>query len=398
MSFFSRPNLEDIQFRQISGSTLTLEGTTKIASVGGLTLSDGLGDFIPVAVDRDLIFNPVLTHGMVLGYDSTVGRIRLMDISGGTGGNIYNGASPASITLGGISEGTQLTGKTVQDILEELLVPAVPATLTPPQITLTTTPTNFAQFYEIGSSLNITSTIGLNRGTIAPVYEQGTGNQLAASGPRVGDIVDYNHGGITAYTGQIATFTHYVRPSTNTLTASVSYASGNTVYNSAGNFQAAAFPAGSLATSRSFQGIFPYYWGRISSSGAPSGQNRPTPAEIEERINYVNHSMSNSWDGNTFKEVSSSMGTITINFNTAPDDYLWFAIHDDNPLKTRWVIQEGINEGIIGGVGNFFPSPAVVSGVESNVWSQVDVYAESFKVYISNYQSALQLPMQIRNS
>ena len=43
MTFFSRPNLDDVQFEQLSGTTLTLNGNTIIYSVSGLSLS---GDYV----------------------------------------------------------------------------------------------------------------------------------------------------------------------------------------------------------------------------------------------------------------------------------------------------------------------------------------------------------------
>jgi len=48
MSFFSRPSLEDLQFKQLVGSTLTLSGQTKIAKTTGLTLSNGAGSYVPI--------------------------------------------------------------------------------------------------------------------------------------------------------------------------------------------------------------------------------------------------------------------------------------------------------------------------------------------------------------
>ena len=41
MPFFARPDLSNEQFKQLSGSTLTLSGTTQIANpVGGLEFID----------------------------------------------------------------------------------------------------------------------------------------------------------------------------------------------------------------------------------------------------------------------------------------------------------------------------------------------------------------------
>ena len=48
MTFFARPNLDDIQFKQLTGSTLTLSGQTRIIETNGLTLSDGAGSNIVI--------------------------------------------------------------------------------------------------------------------------------------------------------------------------------------------------------------------------------------------------------------------------------------------------------------------------------------------------------------
>jgi hypothetical protein len=369
MSFFSRPNLEDIQFRQISGTTLTLEGTTKIVNPNGLELYSGTGTTIAIAADRDLAFNPVLTHGMVMAYDSTVGRIRLMDISGGTGTNQYLGASPATISLGGITSGTELTGKTVSQILEELLVPATPATVVAPSLTLTTTPSSFAPIYEVGSSLDINANMSFSGGSVSPPYDSTGGTTGSAF--RSGVATGYTYSGILFGTSQSIVENGYiVQLGGNSFTAAVQYASGQTVYNSGGAVQLSALPAGSLTTSRSFTGIYPWFWG--SSSTAPTANQTLI-------------------DSGTKVVGNSSASIIVPNYNVV-GEYIWFAVPESQPMKTAW--QGGNNVSNNGTIpGDLFPAPTTVNITSpDSLWSGID-----YRIYISDYPTSINYSMTFSN-
>jgi hypothetical protein len=119
MSFFSRPNLEDLQFKQISGSALTLSGTTRFVNVTGLTLRGDSG-FIPVIATGG-------TNGEVLTYRN--GKITLEVVSGAEGGGIYSGASPTSITVGGLIAGSNISNCPISTILQNILVPELPPSI-----------------------------------------------------------------------------------------------------------------------------------------------------------------------------------------------------------------------------------------------------------------------------
>jgi hypothetical protein len=125
--FFTRPDLSDIQFKQISGSSLNLSGSTRIADSGSLI------------VDGDLVLDgkEIVASG-VTGVDVFAGDVLTLDVDGkiklmpsGSGGTgFYNGASPSNITVGGIPAGTTLTGKTYDDLFEELLITYLVPTFT----------------------------------------------------------------------------------------------------------------------------------------------------------------------------------------------------------------------------------------------------------------------------
>jgi len=116
MTFFSRPNLSNIEFKQISGSTITLSGQTQIASTSGLSLTDGLGGYVPIIATGG-------TNYDVLTYCN--GKITLLPTSGG-GSGVYSGASPTTCTVGGLTSGSPIVGCSISKILETILVPAIP--------------------------------------------------------------------------------------------------------------------------------------------------------------------------------------------------------------------------------------------------------------------------------
>jgi len=116
MPFFARPNLSDTQFKQLSGSTLTLSGQTRISTPSGLSLIGQTG-YVPINVTTGNTNLNVLTY-----LDGQI--ILLPSSSGGSG--LYSGASPTTCTVGGLCSGTSIYGSSISTILEKILVPPVP--------------------------------------------------------------------------------------------------------------------------------------------------------------------------------------------------------------------------------------------------------------------------------
>lgn len=121
MTFFARPDMSDIQFKQLKGSELTLSGTTRIATTTGFTLvSDG--GYIPIVATGE-------TEGYVMTYNSSKGVIELAEstISGAT---IPFSAGTNSVTR--FSNNTEynvnVTANTVTTFLEDFFFPPVPPT------------------------------------------------------------------------------------------------------------------------------------------------------------------------------------------------------------------------------------------------------------------------------
>lgn len=81
MTFFARPNLSDLQFKQDVDSGLSLSGVTKIKNWSGLTISDGAdGDIIITASGASAIN----TEGHVLTYMDGLISLKPSSTSGGT--------------------------------------------------------------------------------------------------------------------------------------------------------------------------------------------------------------------------------------------------------------------------------------------------------------------------
>ena len=113
MSFFARPILDNTQFVQYNDSVLTLSGQTQIATISGLTLTDGVGGYVPIIATGG-------SNNYVLTYDNTGGspviRLKESTASGGTG--VYDCASPTTCTVGGLPAGTAIFNCPINDILQ----------------------------------------------------------------------------------------------------------------------------------------------------------------------------------------------------------------------------------------------------------------------------------------
>ena len=111
--FFTRPDLSDIQFKQMSGSTLTLSGITDFF---GVLKSKG------VEIDATLTGATSATTGHVLTYLD--GKIRLAPSGSGGGGGNNAFDSNRTTTRSGIPA-VNVGGMTVQQFLEGYFFPSV---------------------------------------------------------------------------------------------------------------------------------------------------------------------------------------------------------------------------------------------------------------------------------
>lgn len=269
-----------------------------------------------------------------------------------SGSSVYNCASPATVTLGGITNGTVLTGRPLEDILQQLLVVyQAPA---------------FSAF---------------NIGLVSPV-EVGTqisGTQTFTWGFSNSSNVQSNTmcvRDVTAGTS-LATNISTTSPQSISITSKTFASHGDSQLwcGSAKNSCNVQFGSGTA----SIVSYYPYYWGKCTCPGA-AGANRPAAT------------CSMVIGGN--KVLANSSGTISITFNSTSDDYLWFAIPSIISDKVCWCTPSAPtnNGGIGGGISpacNLFPAPVSVS-VSTACWNNVN-----YKVYISNAQTGVVIPMAI---
>jgi len=397
MGFFARPRLSNEQFVQHTDDVLTLSGQTRIATTTGLTLSNAGGAPIIITAEGA---TGVTAIGQVLTYDGI--KITLSD-SALSGSSTYNPPykSPASIDLGGVASGTILTGRTINSILEELLVPTLSAntiawgnSLSLLSATCGPLPTTI---YEVGATVSIQMLSSFSRGFVSPQY---CGTCCFPVGVPITHNYSANWNTCSVTSPALNLYTPYLTcitgPSTQPFWSQVDYSSGCTaIYCSDGSIQAPAEPSGQTGcVSDALCGVYPWYWGIITCA-VPAGACRPSADCIKHEM--TGNTCGGLTTGN--KVVALSTATICANFNSTLDDYLWFATPAASTTKTKWWVSN-LNCGTIGGVvspaGNLFPAPDTVTGVTSvgtGSWS-----GQSYQVYVSNKQTPSTLTMQLRNS
>jgi hypothetical protein len=117
MSFFTRPDLSDISFKQLNDSVLTLSGTTRYNNITGLTINDGTGNYIPIVVTgASSGYSLTYTNGVFSPQPSGAGSTPSFD-------------SNRATTRSGIPVVT-VSGNTVQQFLEGYFFPSLPLSTT----------------------------------------------------------------------------------------------------------------------------------------------------------------------------------------------------------------------------------------------------------------------------
>ncbi len=349
MPFFARPNLDDTQFKQLSGSTLTLSGTTRIATVGGLVLTDEYQTPIPVVITG-------ATDQDVLTYIN--GELVLSSPSSGTSTGVYICKSPTTCTVGGLSGGTDICNWKIDTILEAILAPTLNPTLSPNSISMSLSPTTL--IFELGCSIGFTSTITYNRGSVNPVYCSGTPY-------RTGAVTCYAYTNINGFTYS-GVSSSCVLPAAsialgpNTVYGATSYAAGVAPKKSDGtSMTGVTCPAGTISTSKTVNGVLPYFWGK--STTVP---------------------ITKTCVANGNKVVACANGVLPICFNSTASDYLWLAVPSSTPAKTCWYVN-GTNNGAISGIaGQTWAQACTVTGVTSisGCWSN-----RTYSVYVTCLQT-----------
>jgi hypothetical protein len=180
MAFNTKLKLIDAKFEQVSGATLTLSGNTIIADSGELKYTT----HPTFSEDTQIIDKKYVDDNIV---------------SGVTGATTYNLLSPAAIEVGGIDIGYELTGKTTNCIIQDMLFPELCGTLTAPSTnTILNNGASANACYEIGCTLASFDVVSnFDRGCINPQY-------CSTSDKRSGDANNYCFTGTQMPSGQQA--------------------------------------------------------------------------------------------------------------------------------------------------------------------------------------------------
>ena len=364
------------------------------ATSGGAT--SGITDMLNVGSGTGEIFS-----GITTGISGETAQIRTLLGSGSTtittsGDTViidstadieYTLASPSNIEVGGVPIGTVLTGRTLEDIIEDMLVTVFFPTLVNPNNAFSDDAANIQEVGVTAATINYTATF--DRGLITPPY--------GTSGFRSGIPTGYTYTGTdlnfsvaSSSLSDVQAITGYtILAGTQTWTNTVDYTEGEQPKDSEGNNYLSPLPSGTTGSkSLSITGIYPWFYGTFASGGAVAGANRPSPDQT-----LIN--------GGT-KVVAGSNGTIAVNnFAATGDDYVWFAIPSASADKFVWYVN-ALSNGTIGGAvsagGNLFPSPAIDSAAGISINSPTGLWSGiNYDIYIANKQQAATY-MEFRNS
>lgn len=324
-------------------------GTGGIQLVRGVPL--GTNQSFTISGDGMVIEDDCDSKGLV--YDDDYSAVGGSDprwipdvawVTGNTGGGCgaYSLSTPATCTVGGITAGDTLTGKTLECLLQEILAPYIVPTFSS---------FNISGSYpiEVGASLSGTKTFTWSTTTSGNVASNSIGvcevggsllgSGLANDGSEVLNIGTKTNTSPTTWTWQITGCS----TQDNDISRNVSKCS-----------------------------IYPYYWGV-----EPSGSRPPVTNDLVT--------------GGT-KVVGNSNSTVTVDFNSS-NQYTWLAIPSTSISKTCWYVN-ALNNGNIGNPGDKYPDECLISiSSGQGCWSSVN-----YKVYVSGFAATDSDPIQFRNS
>lgn len=334
MAFNTKIDLSDSKTYQATGQTLTLSGQTKIATGTGLKY---------------------VTHPTFTGSTQIVDKKYVDDsIITATGSTVYTLQSPAAITVGGITAGTVLTGKTSNCLLQDILVPELFGTLTDRVGSISS---SASAIYEIGDSVTFNITASFSRGCINPQY-------CSTSDKRVGAPNTYIFAGACIAGSYACTALSVIKPvtsysilsGTQSWSVCTKYDAGVQPKGSKGtNFNSACLSGTTAAASTSISGILPSYWG-VNASGT-----------ITNAIIAA---------GN---KTVAAVGVSTPICFDAVTQFLWFAAPVGTyTTKTKWWVCAA-NAGNIGGIGELWKQQGTVAVTSADgCWAGC-----SFDVYVT---------------
>lgn len=334
------------------GSTTFLSGDGQYRTVpidDATNLGTGTQIFSSIASSQ-LQFK-TLVDGNYIGFSAGLSEITLDDsgivtfieeriAEAGTNGNsgIYNGSSPTTQTVGGIAAGTNITGKTFEQLFQDLLTPFQNPNFTSFSIS------GQATLIEVGTSLSGSKTF---------TWTTSNSGNVATNSVAVRDV-----------TANVLLASSLANDGSESI--SIGTITNSSPITQQWRVEATNTQGGSLNSSNfNVNSTYPYFYGKLSGSRPTSNQTLI--------------------DSGT-KVVGNSGSTISVPYSSTSSEYIWFAIPSTSTSKAIWYVN-ALNNGSIGGSvdpgGNLFPAFDTVSiDSSTSLWSGVN-----YKVYVSNYPS-----------
>ena len=264
-------NFELTQSGYVTGLTTLSVSTTYFVSptVAGNITSTAPSTYGQLV--RPILIANSTTTGWVLPYPGYILSPPVTGGTGSTGGNdLYTGATPSICTVGGLTSGTELTGKTYTEILQQILVPELCGTITAPSTSISLTESGLL---EIGCTLSQAVTGNFNRGCINPQYcsvspyRSGPANAYCFTGP---EDMPSGWQACTALSATATDASYTVVQGTQTWGVCTRYDCGEPALGSEGTEYCAALSSGNTsAASSAVVGAYPL-WATCSTIGTIS--------------------------------------------------------------------------------------------------------------------------------
>jgi hypothetical protein len=260
---------------------------------------------------------------------------------------IYTANSPATCTVGGISPGYVLTGKTIECILQDAIAPYVEPAFSSFAVNITSP-------MEVGAALSGTKTFSWVTSTCDNVASNSIGilNTSCGTVLQTGLANDYSE------ELSIGTMDNSI-PDTWT-------------------WQITGCSTQDTAFNRNVSkcSVYPIYYGKLTSG------SRPTPDNTLITTGCI------------AKPAVNSTGTVTVTFSSAANEYTWLAIPSTSTSKTCWYVNALDNGLINDSPSDKYPDEQVVSVTSAEgCWSSIN-----YKVYMSGAVGEISAAMQFRNS
>jgi len=411
---FNINDWEEIFLYTIPQSAITtnnITGGTVDYSTQTLTLTTSSGDTITITGITDTY----ITGGTYNQEDSTLelisnygtsveitGFSQSVSVSANTGLGVDSGflyttyntlldpTLEMASTIGGLSAGTSvsnLSGKTIVSIFDDMLFPTQQPTYTIPTILIS----NNNAIIEVGSTYNNTLTATSTKNTAGnftylEIIRNGstsltsTTSPLSAVTTSLPSQYGYSDPNNPNYNFTLTYSERYVIPTGVTSSSTTYIARGN--YNSGlpkntnkgvrdtrtAQIRSTNAPQASStsfdSSTKTITGIFPYYYGKMNSE--------PTIESVRQSI----------LNGTASKVLSSASGNIQITFN-ASTEFLWFAHLASYGLKTQWYVAAD-NKGLMSNSSLFDTGVNGLVSSELGFWSNANFY-----IYLGNYKTTL---------